>query len=103
MMLVPTELDTIQSLTPVQLPESADLQASKEATPEQAMEQLYSFVHAHPDSPLTLEMYPYVFRAARPRSWTKLPLTPRPTSTRNWRSAGRRGWASSRGSTWPPR
>jgi hypothetical protein len=63
-MLVPTELDNIQSLTPVQLPESADLQSSKEATPEQAMEQLYSFVHAHPDSPLTLEMYPYVFRGA---------------------------------------
>ncbi len=63
-MLVPTEVDNIQSLNPVQLPESVDLQATKEATPEQVMEQLYSFVHNHPDSPLTLEMYPYVFRGA---------------------------------------
>jgi hypothetical protein len=63
-MLVPTELDNIQALRPQQLPESVELQGGKDTTPEQALDQLVAFVHAHPNSPMTLEMYPFIFRGA---------------------------------------
>jgi hypothetical protein len=63
-MMVPTELDNIQALRPQALPESAELQVSKDATPQQFLEKLTAFVHAHPDSPLAIEMYPYLFRGA---------------------------------------
>ncbi|HET6325272.1 MAG TPA: hypothetical protein VFG04_11405 [Planctomycetaceae bacterium] len=61
-MLVPSELDNIQSLRPQQLPEAVDLQGGADTTPEQALDKLIAFVHAHPDSPLTIEMYPFIFR-----------------------------------------
>jgi hypothetical protein len=63
-MMVPTELDNIQELKSQLLPEAADLQLPKESTPQQFLEKLVSFVHAHPDSPLTVEMYPIIFRGA---------------------------------------
>jgi hypothetical protein len=63
-MMVPTELDNIQTLRPQQLPEAVDLQAPKDATHEQMLEKLTTFVHTHPDSPLTIEMYPLIFRNA---------------------------------------
>jgi hypothetical protein len=63
-MMVPTELDNIQSTRPQQLPEAVDLQAPKDTTQEQVLDKLVAFVHAHPESPLTIEMYPFIFRNA---------------------------------------
>jgi hypothetical protein len=63
-MMVPTDLDNIQGLAPQQLPEAAELQSNKDQTPEQILDQLLNFVHAHPESPLALEMYPFIFRGA---------------------------------------
>ncbi len=63
-MLVPSELDNIQALQPQQLPESVELQGGKDTTPEQALDQLVAFVQWHPNSPMTLEMYPFIFRGA---------------------------------------
>jgi hypothetical protein len=63
-MMVPTELDNIQRLAPQQLPEAVDLQGPKETTPEQLADRVLAFVHAHPDSPLAVEMYPFIFRNA---------------------------------------
>jgi hypothetical protein len=66
-MLVPTQLENIQSLRPQQLPEAADLAGGKDTTPEQALDKLIAFVHAHPDSPLAIEIYPFIFRGAPTR------------------------------------
>jgi hypothetical protein len=63
-MMVPTDLDNIQNLRPQQLPEAVDLQTTKETTPEQFVDKLSAFVHSHPDSPLTMEVYPILFRSA---------------------------------------
>jgi len=62
--MVPTEIDNIQSMQPKQLPEAVDLQGPKDSTQEQALDKLVAFVHAHPESPLTIEMYPFIFRNA---------------------------------------
>jgi hypothetical protein len=66
-MMVPTELDSIQSLQPQRLPEAIELQGSKDTTAEQAIQKLTTFLKSHPESPLTVEMYPFIFRAAPDR------------------------------------
>jgi hypothetical protein len=66
-MMVPTELDSIQNLQPQRLPEAVELQGSKDTTAEQAIQKLTSFLKSHPESPLAVEMYPFVFRTAPDR------------------------------------
>ncbi|HXY33520.1 MAG TPA: hypothetical protein VEI07_04785 [Planctomycetaceae bacterium] len=65
--MVPTEVDNIQSLRPMQLPEAVELQGSKDMTPDQAVDKVLAFVHAHPESPLTIESYKYIFHGAAAR------------------------------------
>jgi hypothetical protein len=69
-MMVPTKLDSIQSLRPQQLPEAADLQIPKDSQPtqEQIIEKMAAFPKAHPDSPMAIDIYPFLFRAAAERN-----------------------------------
>ncbi|HEV7998640.1 MAG TPA: hypothetical protein VGP63_02095, partial [Planctomycetaceae bacterium] len=73
--MVPTQLDNIQSLRPQQLPEVIDLAGSPDTKPEQALDKLIAFVHKHPDSPMTLVVYPFVFRGAVSRQMDEATVT----------------------------
>jgi hypothetical protein len=64
--LVPSQLDTIQELRPRPLPESAELNATKDK-PEEFLEQAAKFVKAHSESPMTVEVYPALFMTAQER------------------------------------
>lgn len=64
--MVPTHVETIQELHPQPLPESAELNAEKEQR-DQFLEKASAFVKAHPESPLTVEVYPVLFTTAQER------------------------------------
>jgi hypothetical protein len=68
--LVPTQQDIIQELHPQPLPEAAELNAAKDK-PEEFLEQAAKFVKAHPDSPMTVEVYPALFMTAQERKLDK--------------------------------
>jgi hypothetical protein len=64
--MVPTQVETIQELRPQVLPESADLNPDKDKK-EDFVEKAVAFIKAHPDSPLSVELYPVLFATAQER------------------------------------
>jgi hypothetical protein len=68
--MVPTKLETIQELHPVPLPEAAELNLTKDK-PEEFLEQAAKFVKAHPNSPMTVDVYPALFMTAQERKLNK--------------------------------
>jgi hypothetical protein len=62
--LVPTDLDMVQDLRPQMLVEGAELQTEKR---EEMVTKAANFVKAHPDSPLTVGIYPFVMRSTGER------------------------------------
>ena len=68
--MVPTKVETIQELHPQPLPESTELNAEKEKR-EDFLEKAATFVKTHPESPLTVEMYPVLFATAQERKLDK--------------------------------
>jgi hypothetical protein len=68
--MVPTQLDQIQELHPQALPESGELNAAKDNRNE-FLDQATAFVKAHPDSPLSVEVFPALFMTAQERKLGK--------------------------------
>lgn len=68
--LIPTQLEQIQELHPQTLPESNELSAYKDKR-EDFLNAASVFVKAHPESPLTVELYPALFMTAQERKLDK--------------------------------
>jgi hypothetical protein len=68
--MVPTQLDQIQELHPQALTESGELNAAKDNRNE-FLDQATVFVKAHPDSPLSVEVFPALFMTAQERKLDK--------------------------------
>jgi hypothetical protein len=70
--MVPTEVETIQELRPQMLPEAMELNSEKEKKDkEDFLEKATVFLKVHPDSPLTIELYPVLFATAQERKLNK--------------------------------
>ena len=70
--LVPTDLETIQELRPQVLPEAAELNVEKgekpeDVKPDEVFRKTATFVKAHPDSPLAVEIYSFICKTAADR------------------------------------
>jgi hypothetical protein len=68
--MVPTQIDTVQELRPQMLPESAEMEAAKKDR-DDFLQKAATFVNAHPNNPMTIELYPVLFSTAQERKLDK--------------------------------
>jgi hypothetical protein len=68
--MVPTQLEQIQEIHPQRLPEANELSEFKDKR-EEFLNRADIFVKAHPDSPLTMDVYPALFMTAQERKLDK--------------------------------
>ena len=69
--MVPSQVETIQELHPQTLPEAMVLNAAKNEDKDVFLNKAESFVKSHPDSPLSMEIYPILFTTAHERKLDK--------------------------------